>query len=258
MDYFLARYYSSAQGRFTSPDEFVGGPDALYYFAADASNNPTLYADLYEPQSLNKYQYCYNNPLRYADSDGHQQTDRLGNHTRPAPPGTLPYDLAKALADATTDLATETVDTVTRASKSVWRVIKKITDDCGECADGGDGKLVRDINDLKREAQGQQAAQQESEQLQPQNIDKGTNKPKKELTPDETNDQQKGLEIGQRRASQDAKKEARTEGARPGSRVRQSRIAGTKKTARQNPKTALKRVMDLYNARIRNKNAKDD
>jgi RHS repeat-associated protein len=25
LDYFLARYYSSAQGRFTSPDEFKGG-----------------------------------------------------------------------------------------------------------------------------------------------------------------------------------------------------------------------------------------
>ncbi|HEV8370417.1 MAG TPA: RHS repeat-associated core domain-containing protein [Pyrinomonadaceae bacterium] len=26
LDYFLARYYSSAMGRFTSPDEFTGGP----------------------------------------------------------------------------------------------------------------------------------------------------------------------------------------------------------------------------------------
>src|SRR5688572_2967882 len=30
LDYFLARYYSSAQGRFTSPDEFKGGPDELW------------------------------------------------------------------------------------------------------------------------------------------------------------------------------------------------------------------------------------
>ena len=71
MDYFLARYYSSAQGRFTSPDEFSGGPDELYFFAEDASSNPTFYADLLDPQSLNKYQYCYNNPLRYVDPDGH-------------------------------------------------------------------------------------------------------------------------------------------------------------------------------------------
>jgi RHS repeat-associated protein len=71
LDYFLARYYSSAQGRFTSPDEFTGGPDELYSFADHASENPTFYSDLFEPRSLNKYQYCHDNPLRYVDSDGH-------------------------------------------------------------------------------------------------------------------------------------------------------------------------------------------
>jgi hypothetical protein len=35
-------------------------------------NNPTFYADLTDPQSLNKYQYCYNNPLIYVDLDDHQ------------------------------------------------------------------------------------------------------------------------------------------------------------------------------------------
>ncbi|MGH9969968.1 MAG: RHS repeat-associated core domain-containing protein [Pyrinomonadaceae bacterium] len=71
LDYFLARYYSSTQGRFTSPDEFAGGPDSLYSFADDASENPTFYADLTNPQSLNKYQYTYNDPLNFTDSDGH-------------------------------------------------------------------------------------------------------------------------------------------------------------------------------------------
>jgi RHS repeat-associated protein len=71
LDYFLARYYSSAQGRFTSPDEFKGGPEELYTFADDASENPTFYADVTEPQSLNKYQYAYNNPLKYTDPTGH-------------------------------------------------------------------------------------------------------------------------------------------------------------------------------------------
>jgi RHS repeat-associated protein len=71
LDYFLARYYSSPQGRFTSPDEFTGGPDELYTFVDEASDNPTFYADLTNPQSLNKYQYSYNNPLRYVDLDGH-------------------------------------------------------------------------------------------------------------------------------------------------------------------------------------------
>jgi RHS repeat-associated protein len=71
-DYFLARYYSGAQGRFTSPDEFTGGPEELFDFADDASSNPTFYADLTDPQSLNKYQYCFNNPLNTVDPDGHQ------------------------------------------------------------------------------------------------------------------------------------------------------------------------------------------
>ncbi len=72
LDYAQARYYSSKQGRFTSPDEFTGGPDELYDFADVASDNPLIYAELTEPQSLNKYQYCYNNPLAYVDPDGHK------------------------------------------------------------------------------------------------------------------------------------------------------------------------------------------
>jgi RHS repeat-associated protein len=76
LNYFLARYYSSAQGRFTSPDEFIGGPYELYDFVDAASENPTFYADFQNPQSLNKYQYVYNNPLGYIDPEGHAPNDK--------------------------------------------------------------------------------------------------------------------------------------------------------------------------------------
>jgi RHS repeat-associated protein len=70
LDYFEARYFSSVQGRFISPDEFTGGPTEL--FAEVAAHNPTFYADIFDPQSLNKYAYCLNNPLIFVDPDGHQ------------------------------------------------------------------------------------------------------------------------------------------------------------------------------------------
>ncbi|RZU42417.1 RHS repeat domain-containing protein [Edaphobacter modestus] len=60
-DYFGARYYSSNMERFMSPD-----------WAAQAE--PVPYAKLDNPQSLNLYSYALNNPLRYADSDGHAAT----------------------------------------------------------------------------------------------------------------------------------------------------------------------------------------
>jgi RHS repeat-associated protein len=67
LDYFLARYYSSPEGRFVSPDEFTGGPD----FAATAANNATLYGDPANPQPLNKYAYVLNRPLALTDPTGH-------------------------------------------------------------------------------------------------------------------------------------------------------------------------------------------
>lgn len=73
LDYFYARYYASTQGRFTSPDEFTGGPHEVWVLGNPNSGEKQAipYGDIAQPQSLNKYQYVYNNPLRYVDPDGH-------------------------------------------------------------------------------------------------------------------------------------------------------------------------------------------
>jgi RHS repeat-associated protein len=81
LDYFIARYYASAQGRFLSPDEFAGGP--VYAFS---TNDPLIpgplpYATIVEPQSLNKYTYTFNNPLNYVDPDGHDGTSAVATAT---------------------------------------------------------------------------------------------------------------------------------------------------------------------------------
>jgi RHS repeat-associated protein len=52
LDYFGARYFGSALGRFTSPDPLMA--------SAHAS----------DPQSWNRYAYAMNNPLRFVDPDG--------------------------------------------------------------------------------------------------------------------------------------------------------------------------------------------
>lgn len=58
LDYFGARYFSSAQGRFTTPDW-------------SERPQPIPYADLSNPQTLNLYSYVINNPLNRTDPLGH-------------------------------------------------------------------------------------------------------------------------------------------------------------------------------------------
>ena len=50
LDYFGARYFSGAQGRFTSIDPGQANPG--------------------DPQSWNRYSYTLNSPLKYVDPDG--------------------------------------------------------------------------------------------------------------------------------------------------------------------------------------------
>ncbi|MBI5085836.1 MAG: RHS repeat-associated core domain-containing protein, partial [Acidobacteria bacterium] len=66
LDYFGARYYSGAQGRFTSPDPITVTPGRVA-----------------DPQQLNLYAYARTNPLKYVDPTGmiidlSQQSDEDG------------------------------------------------------------------------------------------------------------------------------------------------------------------------------------
>jgi RHS repeat-associated protein len=54
LDFFGARYFSSVQGRFTSPDDFLNDTHPV------------------DPASWNLYTYVRNNPLAYVDPDGEE------------------------------------------------------------------------------------------------------------------------------------------------------------------------------------------
>jgi RHS repeat-associated protein len=70
LDYFISRYYSSTQGRFTGADS-VGG----------RVNNP---------QTLNRYAYVSNNPLKYIDPTGNQQSIQELQKQKPQDPEPKP------------------------------------------------------------------------------------------------------------------------------------------------------------------------
>ena len=61
LDYFGARYFSSAQGRWTSPDA------------------PFADQHVEDPQSWNMYAYVRNNPLAHVDPNGKACSSLLGN-----------------------------------------------------------------------------------------------------------------------------------------------------------------------------------
>jgi RHS repeat-associated protein len=112
LDYFGARYLSSAQGRFTSPD-WSARPVAVPY------------SDLTNPQSLNLYAYVLNNPLKNRDLDGHVCIFGIGNTCSsqtpapsvqppappppPGPPKDVPYTNLPGPQYKTLDQAGKTV-----------------------------------------------------------------------------------------------------------------------------------------------------
>jgi len=78
LDFFQARYFTSAQGRFTSPDPGNAG------------------ADPFDPQSWNGYAYVKNNPLNAIDPDGLSDFSVTGYGVKdidPWSPGGALFDL---------------------------------------------------------------------------------------------------------------------------------------------------------------------
>jgi RHS repeat-associated protein len=69
LDYFLARYYSSSQGRFTSID-----PQNIVFDKNRGRNADErvriLQGYIVQPQNWNRYAYTRNNPLAYTDPNG--------------------------------------------------------------------------------------------------------------------------------------------------------------------------------------------
>jgi RHS repeat-associated protein len=65
LDYFLARYYSSPQGRFTSTDRIIVTSERLV-----------------DPQEINLYNYARNNPLRFTDPTGEDIDDSSLNKNK--------------------------------------------------------------------------------------------------------------------------------------------------------------------------------
>ena len=88
LDYFGARYYGSALGRFTSAD-WSEKPE------------PVPYADFSNPQTLNQYAYVLNNPLAHPDKDGHCCDDEL----------TWAGNVAKSFANSFISLANTVINT---------------------------------------------------------------------------------------------------------------------------------------------------
>ncbi len=116
LDYFGARYYSGAQGRFTSPDPLLN------------SGRP------WEPQSWNRYAFVLNNPLKFTDPTGLYEfagcsgTDNQCNSWREL------FD--KGIADARKALASG------KLSKEEKDKLEAVLDYLGTSGDGNDVRIA--------------------------------------------------------------------------------------------------------------------
>jgi RHS repeat-associated protein len=88
LDFAQARYNSSTQGRFTSPDSLLGS--------------------IGNPQSLNRYAYVNNNPMNFTDPTGHAMISAMTNSS-PNDNGTSQFGYPDYVGGATSDLVAQGV-----------------------------------------------------------------------------------------------------------------------------------------------------
>jgi RHS repeat-associated protein len=69
LDYFLARYYSSNQGRFTGVDRYDINVERQSIVDEEQAER-TFFEYISQPQQWNRYSYAINNPLKYIDPLG--------------------------------------------------------------------------------------------------------------------------------------------------------------------------------------------
>ncbi len=102
LDYFGARYYGSALGRFTSPDK------------------PLVDQFVYNPQSWNLYTYVRNNPLAFIDPTGNCSQGSDGRfHDDPGSPCVKPGD------NSTTVYANEDIANAARSQVGSWSWLQR-------------------------------------------------------------------------------------------------------------------------------------
>lgn len=241
LDYFNARHYSSIQGRFISPDEFKGGPEEL--FREVDPHDPLFYAEVAEPQSLNKYQYCLNNPLRYVDPDGHQTT--AADALRLAAAGGAATAQPEVVVVAGGALAIYVIVDNTVGWEKVGNTLYKVFKGSGSgcvagsisCGPGETPNSSVQYNKNNDQSQQQGQGQQQGESKQGNQTEQknnsngntqkdGEEKPKKEHTQEGTRVQRENIENAQR---------VHRRAGRP------ERIGSTEKS-RQNERTQLKKI----------------
>jgi RHS repeat-associated protein len=111
LDYFLARYHSSAHGRFTSPDPLLGSGSVT------------------DPQTWNRYSYALNNPLRFVDPSGlaAEPDPGTGEPQAPATAQTIkaPQEVTAAIMNGLTQV---TVDVNGKSYSGVMQLDQKVSD----------------------------------------------------------------------------------------------------------------------------------